>query len=81
MKVDQKTYSIEQVNELKEWFETQDLPQDMHIDKATYSPDLKDTLDMLFEQAYICYNNPKMQGCFFLLEKIKSNLEKKETGA
>lgn len=31
---------------------------------------------MLFEQAYVCYENPKMQGCLYLLEKIKSNLEK-----
>ena len=26
---------------------------------------------MLFEQAYICCNNPKMQGCLLLLENIK----------
>lgn len=81
MKVDQKTYSLEQVNELKEWFEIQTLPKDMHIDKAAYIPNLKDTLDMLFEQALICYNNPKMQGCLLLLEKIKNNLEKNKTGA
>lgn len=80
MKVEQKTYSLEKVNELKEWFDAQDLPKDMHIDKAAYTPNLKDTLDMLFEQAYICYNNPKMQGCLILLEKIKSNLEKNKTG-
>ena len=42
---------------------------------------LKDTVDMLFEQAYVCYENPKMQGCLYLLEKIKSNLEKNGTGA
>ena len=36
---------------------------------------------MLFEQAYVCYENPKMQGCLYLLEKIKSNLEKNGTGA
>ena len=33
------------------------------------------------EQAYVCYENPKMQGCLYLLEKIKSNLEKNGTGA
>ena len=31
---------------------------------------------MLFEQAYICYENPKMQGCIWLLKKIKENLVK-----
>lgn len=48
----------------------------MQIDKAAFTPNLKDTVDMLFEQAYVCYENPKMQGCLYLLEKIKSNLEK-----
>ena len=34
---------------------------------------------MLFEQAYICCNNPKMQGCLLLLENIKKkNLEEKK---
>ena len=49
--------------------------------KAAFTPNLKDTVDMLFEQAYVCYENPKMQGCLYLLEKIKSNLEKNGTGA
>lgn len=53
----------------------------MQIDKAAFTPNLKDTVDMLFEQAYVCYENPKMQGCLYLLEKIKSNLEKTGTGA
>lgn len=50
----------------------------MQIDKAAFTPNLKDTVDMLFEQAYVCYENPKMQGCLYLLEKIKSNLEKRD---
>lgn len=76
-----KTYTEEEVDELKKWFDARSLPAAMQIDKAAFTPNLKDTVDMLFEQAYICYDNPKMQGCFYLLEKIKSNLEKGETGA
>jgi hypothetical protein len=47
----------------------------MQIDSSAFSPDLRDTIDMLFEQAYICYENPKMQGCIRFLKKIKKNLE------
>jgi len=76
-----RTYTQEEVNELKKWFDSQSLPPTMQIDKAAFTPNLKDTVDMLFEQAYVCYENPKMQGCLYLLEKIKSNLEKNGTGA
>ena len=30
---------------------------------------------MLLEQAYICYENPKMQGCILLIKKIKQKIE------
>ena len=72
-----RTYTQEEVNELKKWFDNQTLPQSMQINSSAYSPDLKDTVAMLFEQAYICCNNPKMQGCLLLLENIKKNLEEK----
>lgn len=81
MKEGKKTYTEEEVNVLKAWFDARSLPKTMQIDKATFTPNLKDTVDMLFEQAYICHENPKMQGCLYLLEKIKSNLEKNGTGA
>lgn len=81
MKIEKKMYTLEEVNKLKEWFNDQTLPENMRIDKASYTSNLKDTLAMLFEQAYICHNNPKMQGCFYLLEKIKSNLEKNQASS
>ena len=81
MKEGKKTYTEEEVHELKKWFDAQSLPQTMQIDKAAFTPNLKDTVDMLFEQAYVCYGNPKMQGGLYLLEKIKSNLEKNGEGA
>lgn len=77
MKREKKIYTLDEVKELKKWFDAQTLPQDMQIDKATYTPRLKDTVNMLFDQAFVCHANPKMQGCLILLEKIKSNLEKK----
>ena len=59
--------------------DNQILPQSMQINSSAYSPDLKDTVAMLFEQAYICCNNPKMQGCLLLLEKLlRKNLEGKK---
>ena len=72
-----RTHTLEEINELKSWFEAnqEKLPQTMQIDSSAFSPDLRDTIDMLFEQAYICYANPKMQGCIRFLKKIKKNLE------
>ena len=70
-------HTLEEINELKNWFDGQmaNIPATMQIEKGCYTPDLASTIDMLFEQAYICYENPKMQGCILLLEKIKKNLE------
>ena len=77
-KIEKKVYTVEEVDELKKWFDNQILPQSMQINSSAYSPDLIDTVAMLFEQAYICCNNPKMQGCLLLLENIKKNLEEKK---
>ena len=70
-------HTLEEINELKNWFDGQmaNIPATMQIEKGCYTPDLASTLDMLFDQAYICYENPKMQGCILLLKKIKKNLE------
>ena len=70
-------HTLEEINELKNWFDGQmaNIPATMQIEKGCYTPDLASTFDMLFDQAYICYENPKMQGCILLLKKIKKNLE------
>ena len=70
-----KITTIEELNELRAWFNSQELPETMYIDKATYSPDLKSTIDMLFDQANLYYENPKMQGSILLLRRIKAILE------
>ena len=75
--MEKQTYTIEEINELKEWFESHKniIPQTMQIESSAFSPNLLDTIQMLLEQAYICCENPKMQGCIYLLKKIKKNLE------
>ena len=77
MKIEKRTHTIEEIDELKAWFQEKEstLPVTMQINSSAYTPDLKETISMLFEQAYICYENPKMQGCIWLLKKIKENLE------
>jgi len=74
-----RTHTIEEINELKNWFEANKdkFPQTMQIDSSAFTPNLHETVKMLFEQAYICYENPKMQGCIWLLQKIKQNIENK----
>lgn len=77
MKINKRTHTIEEIDELKGWFQEHEsqLPETMQIDSSAFSPNLKETVNMLFEQAYICHENPKMQGCIWLLKKIKVKLE------
>ena len=53
-----RTYTQEEGNELKKWFDSQVLPPTMQIDKAAFTPNLKDTVDMLFEPAYVVTKIP-----------------------
>lgn len=71
---EKNTYTEEEIEELKKWFESQQLPEELALDKATYIPNLQDTLDRLLEQANLCCGNPKMQGCIILLERIREKL-------
>lgn len=78
MKKECRLYSEEELQALQAWFAERTLPKDMHIDQATYTEDLPETIAMLMEQAEVCRENPKMQGCFRLLERIKQKLENPE---
>ena len=67
-------YTEEKLDELLNWFSGRDLPKALQIDEATFTPNLQDTIDRLSGQARLCFKNPKMQGCIYLLEKIKTKL-------
>ena len=72
-----RTHTIEEIDELRDWFETNQnkVPATMQIDSSAFTPDLPETISMLFDQAYICYENPKMQGSIRVLKKIKKQIE------
>lgn len=74
MKYDRHLYTLEELRQLEAWFEGKEMPEEMHLDKATYIPNLKETVKRLCWQAEQCYENPKMQGCIILLERIKEKL-------
>lgn len=63
-----------ELEELKAGFSAMTLPESLQLDKATYIPDLKDTLERLFLQADIYCENPKMQGSVLLLRRIRAVL-------
>ena len=71
-----KVYTKEELNDLKAWFVGRKLPKTMQLGKSVFIPDVEDSLQRLFDQADVCFENPKMQGCLFMLEDIKSELEK-----
>lgn len=68
-------YTEEELKTLFKWFDAQILPDTMQLDNATYIPDVRETLSRLKGQAVLCRENPKMQGCIILLERIKAKLE------
>ena len=67
-------YTEEELKTLFKWFDAQVLPDTMQLDNATYIPDVRETLSRLKDQAVLCRENPKMQGCIILLERIKAKL-------
>lgn len=71
-----EVHTLEDVSNYREWFDKQDLPQTMQINSSAYTDDLRLTINNLLEQANTCYDNPKMQGCFYILNQIKANLQK-----
>lgn len=73
-----KEYTLKDLDELKSWFGKQEIPRSMTLDKAVSIPDLKETISHLLDQAYVCYKNPKLEGCLLLLERIKARLENPE---
>ena len=71
-------YTEEELKTLFKWFDAQVLPDTMQLDNATYIPDVRETLLRLKGQAVLCRENPKMQGCIILLERIKAKLKNKK---
>lgn len=78
MSTNKNVYTHEEVDQLKAWFDQAELPAEMQLDKAVYIPDVKETVRRLFLQAHVCYENPRLQGCLRLLERIKAHLEEEK---
>lgn len=74
-KIETKIYTREELAELEAWFKSIKLPESLQLDKATFIPDVRETLDRLVLQAEINCDNPKMQGPIYLLERLKAKLE------
>lgn len=79
MKQVNETYTREEVDRLKAWFDAVALPETMQLDKATYIPSVPRTIEILFHQAYLYHDNPKLQGVLYLLERIKKKVEEEKT--
>lgn len=74
-KIETKLYTRDELRDLEEWFNNINLPESIQLDKATYIPNVKDTINRLMVQAEINCDNPKMQGPIYLLERLKAKLE------
>ncbi|MDD6892145.1 MAG: hypothetical protein PUD47_08755 [Bacteroidales bacterium] len=74
----ERTTSKEELEAMKAWLDSHPLPDALQLDEATYIPDLKTTVGRLMTQAYLCHENPSMQGSILLLRRIVALLQ---TGA
>ena len=79
MKKIDEVYTKKEVEDLKAWFDNAALPKLLQLDKATFIPNLKDTLDRLFQQAFITHENAKLLGGLHLIERIRAKLEGENT--
>lgn len=79
--MEKRTHTTQDVEDLKEWFENHsaEIPKTMQIDTSAFSPNLRETINMLLEQAYVSCENPKMQGSIRILQKIKTRIEEKQS--
>lgn len=75
---EKESYSEEELNEMIVWFNNHadELPKEMQINKAAFTPDLKLTVESCIMQAKQCLGNYKMAGAFRMLQQIRENLEK-----
>lgn len=76
-----ESYSEEELNEMIVWFNNHanELPKEMQINKAAFTPDLKLTVESCIMQAKQCLGNYKMAGAFRMLQQIRENLENNHT--
>ena len=70
-----KLYTKEELEALEAWFKAAKLPKDIQLDKATYIPNVAETVKRLLIQAKINIDNPKMQGCLLILQRLREKLE------
>jgi hypothetical protein len=73
-----KVYKKEEIQALKEWFDTHELPQTMQIDPCTYTPNVAKTVDALMVQALRFHSNPNMYGGLYVLERIRAHILEEE---
>lgn len=69
------SYTKEEVDALKEWYDKASLPASLQLDKAVFIPSVRLTVDKLFRQAYLCHENAKLLGGLRLLEQIKEKID------
>lgn len=72
------SYSEEELNGMIVWSNNHadELPEEMQVNKAAFTPDLKLTIESCIMQAKECLGNYKMVGAFKLLQQIRENIEK-----
>ncbi len=71
-------YTVEEFAELKEWFETAELPEEIRIGKEIYIPCLEFTLKKLMRRAELALKNRNLVGDIMLLMRIREAIEQQK---
>lgn len=70
-----KEFSADDIQQLKDWFDAASLPESLILDNGYNIPNLKYTLERIFDNIGQSLDNRNKTGDFYLLETIKHKLE------
>ena len=70
-----ESYTLEEVQELLDWFKGRELPQSLQINQSTYSPDLSVTVESLCLTIPLHFGIPTFVSDIRHLNEIKEKLE------
>ena len=77
--MDKNVYTIEEVERAESLGRAgRNFRQRCNWTRLSIYPDVKETVHRLIMQAYVCHENPRLQGCLRLLERIKARVEEEK---
>lgn len=74
METEKLSYTNGEIESLIHWFDGKTLPENMQIDKSSYTSNLTETVNRIIHMIEANKHSINLLGYVFLLERIKRNL-------